>query len=109
MAGKKVSKNSRTVSVGGSKFQISADVSLITPLNHGKHAYLTHPKDGRNLHRAVNSAEFDAVVAEIVALGYGDRLRSDLIQLSQRLPQDGWDVTLSRLDAAGAFTAAEVE
>lgn len=107
-AGKSVNKNSTrgkgVVPVTGGKApHLSADVSLITPLNLGKHAYIFAAEDGRNLHLRTDSAEFDAAVASIVAAGMGPRVHTELDSLVVRFPDHGWDKVVARLTANGVL------
>jgi len=42
-------------------------------------------------------------VRQLATAGHGAKLRAELEQLDVELPGEGWDVTLKRLDEAGAL------
>lgn len=72
----------------------------LVSLNGGRHCYLANPLTGANMHLATDSDEFAAVVAELSALGLGDRLRAEMTAFAEQRPTSVWPSVLERLDAA---------
>ena len=94
---------------GKAEFIAAADAPRIVPLGGGTHAYVLDPRDGKTRRFKVASDEFFGALATLDEAGYGDRMKRDLLDLSNRYPQSGWSQAVARIDPPAAEEAAEAE
>lgn len=74
----------------------------ITPLNGGKHCYVSNPVTGKNPHVATNSAAFDEIMAELGAVpAMRARLLDEMNEYAARWPTSEWSNVVARLTATG--------
>jgi len=92
-----VSKNQRKASGTKAPVQVGNVTRLIIPCNHGKHAYVTDIKTGKNPHLATSSDEFEVSIAANVTAGQTNKLLEEFNSLASKYPNDGWDKLLDRL------------
>jgi len=69
--------------------------SIITPCNNGLNAYVKHPLSGKTPHFDVSSEAFETFIAELVALGMGERLTEEMTKLAAVSPI--WNETAARV------------
>lgn len=95
MAGK-TSKNQRVVK--GVTHEAASGIStVITPLNKGRHAYVS--TGSKTLHVATDSEAFIDAIRSLDAK-HLPKVTSELEKLNERFPEAGWDATLARLRSA---------
>lgn len=94
-AGPKRSKTARasmsTAVVKTGPFADSSDINRLVPCAGGHYAYVLHPGTGRTAHLPVDGSGFATLAAELVAGGFGARMRRDLEERIVQLPGLGWE------------------
>jgi hypothetical protein len=97
----------RAGSAGGAgAVTVLGEYKYLIPLNGGRNAYVRNLVTGRSPNLRTDSEAFLAEIRQLAENGHGAKVRSELEQLHQAHPGDGWDVTAKRLVDAGVFPTA---
>jgi len=88
---------------GSGAVSVLGEVRFLIPLNQGRNAYVRNITLGRTPNLRTDSEAFVEEVRQLATAGHGAKIRAELEQLQVELPGDGGDVTLKRLDEAGAL------
>jgi hypothetical protein len=101
----KQSKTSRAsvragAGAGSGAVSVLGEVKYVIPLNHGRNAYVRNITTGRTPNVRTDSEAFVEEIRQLTQAGQGAKIRAELERLAAELPDDGWDVTLKRLEDA---------
>lgn len=107
MAGKQSKTARASVRAAGAGnsggISVLGEIKFLVPLNRGKNAYVRNIVAGRTPNLRTDSEAFTEEIRQLAVAGHAGRLRAELEAFAVEHPGDGWDVTLKRLEAAGAF------
>jgi hypothetical protein len=73
---------------------------FLIPTGGGSHAYVRSAVTGLNPLLKVGTEQFEQALAENVAAGFGERIRSELAAMHAANPASGWDKVLRALPEA---------
>ncbi|MGH8869114.1 MAG: hypothetical protein ACRDYU_14125 [Actinomycetes bacterium] len=109
MAQSKTSRASVRAGSGAGKGAITflGEIKFIVPCHGGRYAYVRNVVTGKMPHVTTDSDRFADEVRSLAGAGHAGRLKAEFESLAAEHPSDGWELTMKRLEEAGAFQAED--